>query len=74
MGAQGGCLVGLCLGGEGELWCDGGLGSGGGVGGGGGFSNRRRPLLGFSGVSRSTTRTQKQSVDTNLGCFYSKVV
>lgn len=67
----------LCLGGEGELWCNGGLWSGGVVGEGGGFSNRSRPLLEFSGVSctsRSMIRTQKQSVDTSLGCFYTRVV
>lgn len=62
---------GLCMGGEGELWRDGGLGSGGvGEGCGGGSSNWRRPQLELSEVSRasrSMTGRQKQYVDTNLG-------
>lgn len=57
---------GLCLGGEGEPWWDGGLRSGGGVGGGGGGGaggspNWRRPVLGSSVVpcvSRSMMRIQ----------------
>lgn len=68
MGAQG-RYRGLCLGGEGELCCNVGLGPSGGVGEGGGFSNRRRPLSGVSCTSRSMIRAQKGSLDTHLGCF-----
>lgn len=83
-----GTYCGLCLGGDGELWWDGGLGSGGGGGSGvggdrGGSPNWRRPLLGSSVVpcvSRSTIQIQSLQVAftfshcvENLSCYAAEI-